>query len=444
MDTYGEFFIQHIEHKNVSTGTGNDKQTSHTTTTATTTTSDGTSVNTELWRYEICYEFLPQYFTNSWAEKVLFIGQTVLMFNADQDGKKTNTWNQEEMDFEQKGTLWNNQEHVYFNKVSGLQNELALNVAKYERIVDEIKFYISERLSEIAINQADLIKQLKLIKDFFLLGRGELYLEFIKQTAGFSYGTITESMARDITKSFQLAAHSVNLTDDLEQFGMYIPIDEIDTQNYDYNDCGFIRFLKLKYKVKWPLHLLFSPKVIERYNVMFQFLLQIKRIQYDLHSIWCYHREKKMKKNSELLQFRNKLMFLIDNLQYYLQVDVLEAQFSILMNTVCQSRDFENIQRAHMIFQANVLSQCFLLSNDTCMNKSTIILSTENPVLTILNRIMQRALIFCKLSMTCSDPVTPEQHELFQTCEKFFTNYVDDLMKLLIGLKAGKKTEQFN
>lgn len=67
-------------------------------------------------------------------------------------------------------------------------------------------------------------------------------------------------------------------------------------------------------------------------------------------------------RNSQIFQLRHKLMFLIDNLQYYLQADVLESEFSVLMDAICRSRDFEHFQRAHTIFQANILSLCFLLN----------------------------------------------------------------------------------
>lgn len=58
---------------------------------------------------------------------------------------------------------------------------------------------------------------------------------------------------------------------------------------------------------------------------------------------------------------RNRLIFLVDNLQYYLQVDVLESQYMLFQSAVEATKDFEKIQKAHILFQANVLSQTFLL-----------------------------------------------------------------------------------
>jgi hypothetical protein len=38
-----------------------------------------------------------------------------------------------------------------------------------------------QHLWKLAVEEAELFMQLKLMKDFFLLGRGELFLEFIQQ-----------------------------------------------------------------------------------------------------------------------------------------------------------------------------------------------------------------------------------------------------------------------
>ena len=194
-----------------------------------------------------------------------------------------------------------------------------------------------------------------------ILGRGELFFEFIKTIETIYSTVITDGTIRDVNRAFQVAATSVNVGEEVDLFSLHMNKEEIDSFSYDTR--GFFSFVTMKYNIQWPLHLLFSPKILDHYNELFRFLIRIKKIQYDLHKIWSFHRENKVHRSSELLQFRNKLMFLIDNLQYYLQVDVLESQFSILMDKIEDSKDFEHIQRAHTIFQANVLGLCFLLDN---------------------------------------------------------------------------------
>ena len=100
----------------------------------------------------------------SWAEKVLFIGQTVLIFKVDTNklNKNAQSWNKSETRFFGKEqSLWNESEHIYFEKIQALQNDSELNISHYEHVIDEIKSYVTTRLSEIAVNHADLVQQLK-------------------------------------------------------------------------------------------------------------------------------------------------------------------------------------------------------------------------------------------------------------------------------------------
>lgn len=371
MDPYGEFFIQHIE--NIPTDSSDKRPSYSTQTSLNTFQSSEPSVHLDLWQYEIKYKMLPRYFPKTWAERVLFIGQTVLMFNSDpRESIKSKSWNSDggmlafegREDQKEKQSVWGEQEQEFYRKFHRLQEMDKLTVLTFEQIVDEIKICVTEHLSEIAIKEADLVKQLKLIKDFFLLGRGELFYEFIKGLLPLYTNVITEGTIRDINRAFQAAASSVNIHDEMDLFTFNMPKEDIDS--FSYETKGFFNFLTLTYKIKWPLHLMFPPTVLDRYNDLFRFLMRIKKIQYDLHMVWCYHREGKATRNNTLLQFRNKLMFLIDNLQYYLQVDVLESQFSIMMNKISGTKDFEQIQRAHNCFQANILGLCFLLENVSC------------------------------------------------------------------------------
>lgn len=57
-------------------------------------------------------------------------------------------------------------------------------------------------------------------------------------------------------------------------------------------------------------------------------------------------------------------MFLVNNLQYYLQVVVIESQFAVLKKSVESAKNVENIIRLHAEFLGNVISRTFLMSID--------------------------------------------------------------------------------
>lgn len=417
-DMHEEFFIVHIDENK----SKNNQHLDAGTVLSTATISD--SVNTDLWQYEIVYDLLPSNFPPSWAEKVLFIGQTVQMLRDDprKTTKKMSIWNDEDDEYSMEiGSLWNKKEHVYFNKIQHLYDSDSTDIGAYERVVNEIKAYVTERLSEIAFNQADLIKHLRLIKDYYLLGRGEFFLEFIIQTESITAkrDEINDHIARDLNQAFQTALNRTS--NDLEQITMHLPLDEFADFPSDFDDDPklFLHLIRLKFNVKWPLHLFFSPVILERYNQLFRFLLQIRKTQNDLHRVWRLHREEKLAGNSKMSQLRNQMLFLINNLQYYLQVDVLEGQFSILINAVQNSKDFEYIQRAHSIFQANVMSLCFLLNSNTNEMNTTKAKSIthENPVVVILNKIMKTIRLFCSVNESCERTITDLTNDELQLLE---------------------------
>lgn len=57
-------------------------------------------------------------------------------------------------------------------------------------------------------------------------------------------------------------------------------------------------------------------------------------------------------------------MFLIYNLYYYLQVVVIESNFSILDKALMNAKELEDVIREHHIFISNLLSQTFILDAD--------------------------------------------------------------------------------
>lgn len=284
VDENNEFFIQMIELQSKSgchnSSLGNSNSAEQTSGSArklrgNTYEPIGSSIHMDLWRYEINFNQLPQCFTLTWAEKVRFIGQTVVMFNenpSDQT-KDAITWPLEDSDTtdgpenQSLGSLWNNRQQFYANKLNAIIDNKTIHIDQYDPVIDEIKNYVSERLSVIAIKQADLVKQLLLIKDFYLLGRGELFLEFIKQSKSvLNTNCITVDVARVIVKAFKGAAHNINVTEDAEQFSLTVPVESLDNTQTN----GFIQSISLKYKVRWPLHLLFSPRIIDGYNELFR------------------------------------------------------------------------------------------------------------------------------------------------------------------------------
>jgi len=55
-----------------------------------------------------------------------------------------------------------------------------------------------------------------------------------------------------------------------------------------------------------------------------------------------------------------------------LQVDVIESQFSVMLNKMQATRDFEAIRLAHDQFLSSLYSHCFLHIKPVCCLLSTV------------------------------------------------------------------------
>uniref|UniRef100_A0A034V8L5 Gamma-tubulin complex component n=1 Tax=Bactrocera dorsalis TaxID=27457 RepID=A0A034V8L5_BACDO len=87
--------------------------------------------------------------------------------------------------------------------------------------------------------------------------------------------------------AFESAAHGVGVSEDLERFSLSIAKPLMHSSNPKELEHNYLHYMQLNYKINWPLHLLFSPKVIDNYNILFRFLLLIKKMQFELHMMWC-------------------------------------------------------------------------------------------------------------------------------------------------------------
>lgn len=67
-----------------------------------------------------------------------------------------------------------------------------------------------------------------------------------------------------------------------------------------------------------------AAAAVFRYNVVFRYLLSVRRVQSQLQHCWALQMQRKHLKSTKTdavkWRLRNHMAFLIDNLQYYLQV----------------------------------------------------------------------------------------------------------------------------
>lgn len=344
-----------------------------------------------LQQFSLRTEMLPSYIPIRVAEKILFVGESVQMFENHNHSPS------------RAGSILKHQEDSFAAELHRLKQQPLFSLVDFENMIDRIRSTVAEHLWTLMVEESDLLEQLKIIKDFYLLGRGELYQVFIDLAQHMLKTPPTAVTEHDVNVAFQQAAHKVLLDDDNLLPLLHLTVDY---QGKDSKDATGPRdgatppqetspreapptgwaALGLTYKVQWPLHILFTPAILEKYNVVFRYLLSVRRVQSQLQHCWALQMQRKHLKSSQTeavkWRLRNHMAFLIDNLQYYLQVDVLESQFSQLLQQINSTRDFESIRLAHDHFLSNLLAQSFILLK---------------PVFHCLNEILELCQTFCSL-----------------------------------------------
>ncbi|XP_032368052.1 gamma-tubulin complex component 4 [Etheostoma spectabile] len=343
-----------------------------------------------LQQFSLRTEMLPSYIPIRVAEKILFVGESVQMFENHNHSPS------------RAGSILKHQEDMFAAELHRLKQQPLFSLVDFENLIDRIRSTVAEHLWTLMVEESDLLEQLKIIKDFYLLGRGELYQVFIDLAQQMLKTPPTAVTEHDVNVAFQQAAHKVLLDDDNLLPLLHLTVDyqgkdkdatgardgatpPQDTSPREVPPTGWAA-LGLTYKVQWPLHILFTPAILEKYNVVFRYLLSVRRVQSQLQHCWALQMQRKHLKSSQTdavkWRLRNHMAFLIDNLQYYLQVDVLESQFSQLLQLINSTRDFESIRLAHDHFLSNLLAQSFILLK---------------PVFHCLNEILELCQAFCSL-----------------------------------------------
>ncbi|ETE71202.1 Gamma-tubulin complex component 4, partial [Ophiophagus hannah] len=360
-------------------------------------------------QFSLRMEMLPSYIPARVAEKILFVGESVQMFES-QNVTLTKKGTVIGCDFFQgsctckvlergqslheitslAGSILKNQEETFAAELHRLKQQPLFNLMDFEAVVDWIRSTVAEHLWKLMVEEADLIGQLKVIKDFYLLGRGELFQAFI-DTAQHMLKTPPSTVTEhDVNVAFQQSAHKVLLDDDNLLPFLHLTIHYHGKEHRDPSQnretpsrelsphesptSGWAA-LGLSYKVQWPLHILFTPAILEKYNVVFKYLLSVRRVQAELQHCWALQMRCKCleSRRTDAIKWRlrHHMTFLVDNLQYYLQVDVLESQFSQLLQQINSTRDFESIRLAHDHFLSNLLAQSFILLKPAfhCLNE---------------------------------------------------------------------------
>lgn len=241
---------------------------------------------------------------------------------------------------------------------------------KLERPIERIRKALSEKLWSSVVNTTEnnnesLFYCLNLIKDYFFLGKGELYLALIDE--------IDEKLVErnvDLNKILQNSVLKMYGDDGTSIANDVFRMNFRKLDNSSSSIDGWDRYLDLSLTVSTKLKLIFDDQALTKCRQIFHFLLKIRRIQSGLNKCWTILLKRRRTTISTMVEgkiwrINNLMLFLINNLQYYLHVDVLDSFYKILLTELIHN--VNEFQRASDLFNEFVRKigvSCFFESKE--------------------------------------------------------------------------------
>lgn len=228
---------------------------------------------------------LPSIIPVELAETILFMGRIVWIVR--NEPEKTSS---DDNKLKLLRDVWNGKEVEYYKKIQSLENK-PFNLEKFNKTIEECRLQLTKYLWSIVVNEANLLEHLQLIRDYYALGRGELFQQFV---------VAAEEQFREIKSEYLVT-------------NLNFIFNETAKKMYSENDKTYKRFelslreplvkyrenpwniLEINFEIMWPLHIVFHPHALSLYNKLFCFLLRVKKSHMDLHKLWLMHMEKKEK-----------------------------------------------------------------------------------------------------------------------------------------------------
>ncbi|KAL4558866.1 hypothetical protein LXL04_037070 [Taraxacum kok-saghyz] len=415
-DQYGEFFISRQHEKDLE-----NESSSHSNKIQKMGKKSGGDGSISDWYmgFSISLDMLPEHVPVSVAESILFSGKAIRVLRNPSSSFKCVDVMSHEATGPQTFKESLKKEHSLNTTVTGdellpqsdadkietmlknLQESSEFHKRSFEEAIGSIRGIAASHLWQLVVVRADLNGHLKAIKDYFLLAKGDFVQSFLegsrelmrlppRQSTAEADLTVPFLQARAKTiseddKYFSRVSLRVNIRSsqaDVQKpkaFGEVGPTPLSDT-SLDTTALDGWDGISLEYSLDWPLQLFFTHEVLTKYNRMFQYLLRLKRIEMELEKSWvsvmqqdhadfAKSRNKRLKgKTSQqkrqrvrpMWWVREQMVFLIRNLQFYIQVDVVESQWDILVAHIKESNDFTHLVNFHQEYLSALISQSFL------------------------------------------------------------------------------------
>lgn len=356
----------------------------------------------EFKQFSLLPSLMPSFIPLSTASKITRIGDVIKSLQHSND--QSSLINYKDISIQ----LYGHKKDELFSDLLNLVNVPLFTKNEFVQVIDKFYNVVDEYMLKASFNNDSFAYHMKLVRDFYLLGNGEFYKHFLNKMSSLSQKS--EHSLRAVKVAFINTAQDIKMHKSMNQvFGFSSLEDE------EANETTWTK-IKVTFETKWPLQFIFTSSVQENYSKLFAFLSRIKRVQTNLHKIWIEKKSKSYEINAHNVQLKTNLSFLIDTLYSYLQLDVIEDEYFLLLEKLTNANDFQTIKHIHDIFQTNIMRDSFLFMEEVYLG---------------FNRILDMCENYYRYITDITAALNPQYKQCFDELHLFFTKKPNKLVSLI-------------
>ncbi|XP_070491244.1 gamma-tubulin complex component 2 homolog isoform X2 [Chironomus tepperi] len=259
----------------------------------------------------------------------------------------------------------------------------------YINHVNDAYIYSSKALMELIMDDHDLMGHLLSVKRYFLLQQGDFIVQFMDACEHELMKGVDKVIPirlenlLELTLRLSSAKHDKyqdNLSTVLMPFDIFTQMtkiikskrdeydDECDVVDYDMKTG--IECFSFGYKTGWPISIILNHMTISKYQIIFRQLFYLKHVENFLCRVWIANNNAKKfdQRTSEQYRsaftLRQRMMSAIQNLEYYMMVEVIEPEWHRFMQQISKAKTFDDVLAYHDDFLDKCLKNCMLTEPD--------------------------------------------------------------------------------
>jgi len=255
------------------------------------------------------------------------------------------------------------------------------NTEDHVRVINEAYYFAANKLLDVLLTENALNGHLQSVKRYLLLYQGDFITQFmdacddelsknvdhvLPMTLESLLGlTLRLSSAR--SDPYKDYLHCELLTYDLvTQMSRIMNQQEEYCKTTDRLDLNGLECFAFTYKVNWPVSLVLNHIAITKYQMLFRQLFYCKHVERQLCKIWKENSIAKRfsthapKLYRSAFTLRQRMMNAIQNLEYYMMIEVIEPNWHIFITKMKKVENVDNVLSLHQDFLDLCLKNCML------------------------------------------------------------------------------------